>query len=226
MHPGQWTDDQFVMCSPLARLLALGLRNESDDNGVFEWNPVKLKMRLLPADNCNIESLLVELVSTNQIIHFDIDGKKYGLIRNFLKYQKPKYPSYQYPIPEVLPEGFVLKEAHSGSPTGNPNQRERREEERRKDLRASPDALAGFKVFWLSYPRKKSKAKAEKAWTKIRPDEQLQDRILRALERAKKSVDWTKDNGKYTPYPASWLNARGWEDEDEPPRKSHFSGAI
>jgi len=34
---------------------------------------------------------------------------------------------------------------------------------------------------------------------------------------AKKSPEWTKDNGKYIPYPATWLNAKGWEDElDEP----------
>jgi hypothetical protein len=45
LHPEQFTDDQFVSCSPLARLLALGVRNQSDDNGIFEWNPVKLKMR-------------------------------------------------------------------------------------------------------------------------------------------------------------------------------------
>ena len=24
---------------------------------------------------------------------------------------------------------------------------------------------------------------------------------------------WKKDNGKYIPYPSSWLNAKGWEDE-------------
>ena len=67
IHPEQWTDDQFVTTSPLARLVALGIRNEADDNGVFEWNPIKLKMRLLPADNCDMDSLLGELLSTKQI---------------------------------------------------------------------------------------------------------------------------------------------------------------
>jgi hypothetical protein len=128
VHSGQWTDDKFVACSPLARLLALGLRNEADDNGIFEWNPIKLKMRLLPADNCDIESLLIELVSTNQVVQYESSSKKYGLIRNFKKYQRPKYPTYLYPIPEVVPEGFELNEPDSGTPPGKSVQRESREE--------------------------------------------------------------------------------------------------
>ena len=38
---------------------------------------------------------------------------------------------------------------------------------------------------------------------------------MKALETAKKSSDWTKDNGQYIPYPATWLRAKGWEDETE-----------
>ena len=70
-----------------------------------------------------------------------------------------------------------------------------------------------FSEFWSAYPKKKSRGDAVKAWNKIKPDEQLHDRILRAIERAKTSADWTKDNGQFIPYPASWLNAQGWEDE-------------
>ena len=50
VHPGQWTDENFVSCRPTARLLALGLRNEADDQGIFEWKPLTLKMRLFAAD--------------------------------------------------------------------------------------------------------------------------------------------------------------------------------
>lgn len=73
--------------------------------------------------------------------------------------------------------------------------------------------LSTFDNFWKIYPKKKSKGRAEKAWIKLNPDEQLQDRITNALERAKKSEDWLKNSGQYIPHPATWLNARGWEDE-------------
>lgn len=99
LHPEQWTDDKFVTCSPLARLLAIGIRNWSDDNGVFEWNPVKLKMRILPADNCDVVMLLEELIETDQVLRYTIDGKEYGLIRSFCKHQRPKKPTFHHPYP-------------------------------------------------------------------------------------------------------------------------------
>ena len=72
-----------------------------------------------------------------------------------------------------------------------------------------------FDQFWAQYPKKRSKGQAEKAWVKIQPqpDEQLVDRMIAAIERAKKSEEWRKENGRYIPYPATWLNAKGWEDE-------------
>lgn len=70
-----------------------------------------------------------------------------------------------------------------------------------------------FGKFWESYPRKKSKGKAERAWIKIRPDDNLCGAIIEGLERAKGSQDWQKENGRFIPHPATWLNARGWEDE-------------
>jgi len=80
-----------------------------------------------------------------------------------------------------------------------------------------------FEVFWKAYPKRKSKGQAEKAFVKLNPDEQLLAAMLATIERAKKSVDWLKDDGKFIPYPATWLNAKGWEDEF--PEKGGSSGA-
>jgi hypothetical protein len=73
-----------------------------------------------------------------------------------------------------------------------------------------------FDEFWERYPKKRSKGQAEKTWVKIKPDEQLFEAIMAGLERAKTSVEWQKDGGQYIPYPSSWLNAKGWEDEYKP----------
>ncbi|MGF7178380.1 hypothetical protein [Azospirillum doebereinerae] len=100
--PGQWTDEDFVECSPLARLLVIGLRNEADDQGVFEWKPRALKMRLLPADDINVTDLLGELATHRQVMPYEIDGKAYGAIRNFMLWQRPKKPKAIHPVtPEV-----------------------------------------------------------------------------------------------------------------------------
>lgn len=103
LHPTQWTDEQFVSCSPLARLLAIGLRNEADDRGIFEWKPLTLKMRLLAADNCDASELLAELMASGQITKYSVDGKDFGLIRNFTAFQRPKKPVYRFPVPPEFP---------------------------------------------------------------------------------------------------------------------------
>lgn len=126
VHPGQWTDERFVTTSPMARLLAIGLRNEADDNGIFEWKPLQLKMRLFPADNCDVPELLEELSATGQVLRYEVAGRPFGIIRNFTKYQSPKYPTFYHPVPSVIPEGYALhskylekldeqNEGHSGS---------------------------------------------------------------------------------------------------------------
>ena len=72
---------------------------------------------------------------------------------------------------------------------------------------------SNFLIFWNAYPRKKNKGSAERAFKKINPDKSFLNEILSKLEEAKKSHDWQKDGGQFIPYPATWLNARGWEDE-------------
>jgi len=73
--------------------------------------------------------------------------------------------------------------------------------------------LEQFELFWQAYPKKKAKDAARKAWLKIKLDEQLLAIILTAIETAKKSNQWMKDNEQYIPLPASWLNGKRWEDE-------------
>ena len=70
-----------------------------------------------------------------------------------------------------------------------------------------------FDAFWEAYPRKRSKGQTEKTWIKINPDDELLDAMLSSIERWKRSKDWQKDGGQFIPYPATWLNAKGWEDE-------------
>jgi len=77
-----------------------------------------------------------------------------------------------------------------------------------------------FDEFWARYPKKRSKGQAERAWVKLSPDDTLFRQIMEGLERAKRSRDWIKESGRYIPYPATWLNAKGWEDDYEEVRSS------
>lgn len=70
-----------------------------------------------------------------------------------------------------------------------------------------------FPKFWALYPRKQDKAKAQKAWTKLKVTDDLFAMIAKGLSAQVVSADWLKDGGKYIPMPTTWLNGKRWEDE-------------
>lgn len=74
---------------------------------------------------------------------------------------------------------------------------------------------ARFDRFWGAYPRKVAKGEARKAWRKLDPDDDLTEQICEAIETAKAAEQWRKDEGRFIPYPATWLRREGWEDRHE-----------
>jgi hypothetical protein len=96
IHPGLWTDERFASLTPLARLLFIGIWTECDDQGSFEWSPLKLKMRLLPADVADVAALLTEIEAAGCVISYELEGRKLGAVRNFCRYQRPKKPNSTY----------------------------------------------------------------------------------------------------------------------------------
>lgn len=74
-----------------------------------------------------------------------------------------------------------------------------------------------FKTFWEAYPKKLNKSKTEEWFIKNKPDNDLLTEMLTKLEMFKQSESWLKDDGKYIPYPTTWLNQKRWEDEIEEP---------
>lgn len=97
IHPGIWTDEAFVALSPYARLLFIGMWNECDDKGTFAWSPLKLKMRVLPADNIDVGALLAEIEAQGFIARYDFAGRPFGAVRNFCRHQRPKKPNDIHP---------------------------------------------------------------------------------------------------------------------------------
>lgn len=85
----------------------------------------------------------------------------------------------------------------------------------KKGPRTDPDWLL-FEAFWAAYPRKTNKDRARRAWRKLSPTPELCQTMAVALERDKRSRQWIKDGGDFIPYPASWLNAKPWEDDPSP----------
>lgn len=85
--------------SPLARLFYIGLWCEADREGRLNWNTRTLKLRYLPADECDIEALADELVSREMLIIYEVDGKQYAEIPSFVTHQVINNREAQSAIP-------------------------------------------------------------------------------------------------------------------------------
>ncbi len=69
-----------------------------------------------------------------------------------------------------------------------------------------------FLQFWQAYPKRVAKDAAFKAWLSRRDDLPAIEILLDILERHKQSEQWLRDEGKYIPYPSTWLNQGRWLD--------------
>jgi len=102
LHPSLFTDERYMALSFPARELLKGIWCEADDQGLFEWKPLTLKARILPADAVDMVALLEELVNGQFVTKFDHEDKSYGAVRNFRKFQRPKKPNSVFFIPPEL----------------------------------------------------------------------------------------------------------------------------
>lgn len=94
--------------------------------------------------------------------------------------------------------------------SGQKSEKKRTREREEKDIKTP---IVPFGDFWDLYPRKQSKAAAEKAWKKLKPTPKLAATIIDALKRQCESEQWQKDGGAFIPHASTWLNNRRWEDD-------------
>ena len=74
---------------------------------------------------------------------------------------------------------------------------------------------ARFDEFWSAYPKRVGKQAALKSWKRIAPTAELHGKIMQAVNEQKRWDQWCRENGRYIPNPATWLNQGRWDDEPE-----------
>ena len=89
IKPSFFTNDDLGELKPLARLLFIGLWAIADYKGCFEYKPKRLKIQVLPYDDCNIEELANDLDKSGFISIYSVQGQQYGKVLNFSKHQNP-----------------------------------------------------------------------------------------------------------------------------------------
>jgi hypothetical protein len=107
-------------------LVFSALWTQCERSGVFQWSIRKLKLSILPFLNYDLEKALCYLEHHGFIKKFSHDGKVFGYVFNFTKYQavskKEKEQELKYPLPtdeELYGDGSGIVPEHSHEDSGD-----------------------------------------------------------------------------------------------------------
>lgn len=76
-----------------------------------------------------------------------------------------------------------------------------------------PEYSDDFMTFLTAYPKRVGKGAAWRAWKRLKPSKALQDRMIAAVQEQRQWPQWQRENGKFIPNPATWINEARWDDE-------------
>lgn len=120
LKPGFFTNDLLAEIEPLGRLLFQGLWCIADREGRLHDRPKKIKVEILPYDDCDVDGILSKLATFGFILRYEIAGGRYIQINNFVKHQNPHHMETVSLIPPI-PGG----ENHFNQTPISPHQRAR-----------------------------------------------------------------------------------------------------
>jgi hypothetical protein len=75
----------------------------------------------------------------------------------------------------------------------------------------------GFAQFWDAYPKRRDRIRAMRAWNASRSVRPPLPQLLAALDMFKVSREWQERDGRFVPYPATWLNGHRWQEVETTP---------
>lgn len=215
LREGILTSERVNSLSIGAEVFYRRLMSVVDDYGRYYAKSVLLRTACFPlrvdtVKDKDIAAWLSECTEAGLILLYAEDGKHYLQLLDFrqqIRTNKSKFPA---PDEQMLSNSKadakqLLATAHLDVDV---------------DVDVCGDESDGVAVefarFWESYPKKVGKPAALRAFKAAKINGDL-ERVLDALRQHRESVQWTGDNGRYIPNPATWLNQRRWE--DEPPRR-------
>jgi len=172
-----------------------------DDYGRYHANLMLIKSQCYPYDTKTVDQVKVALASlaaSNLVTEYHAEGKMYLYLNQWTTRVRAKRSKYPDPVGQEHDRHMTDTTARitNNDITNNDNG-------------ATSTKFLGF---WKEYPRKVAKKKASESWSKCNCDGNY-SKIMESLKLYKQSEQWTKDQGKFIPHPATWLNQERWEDE-------------
>lgn len=228
LKPGFFKNEDLAELKPLARILFQGLWCMADREGRLEDRPKRIKIEVLPYDDCNINKFLIDLNDRGFIQRYTINNNKFIQIVNFKKHQNPhiKEAESTIPAPDLSGANPVpTPEEHGSSPADSPFPitDSLNPSNMADSLPANGRDFANEfdKIFYPAYPNKKKPAYAKQSYIakgkkgRLPPVEDL----VAALREQEVSDDWVKDGGRFIPHPSSWINGEQWLNKPPEPKR-------
>lgn len=105
LKPRFFTNEDLADVCPLGRLLFQGLWCWADREGRLEDRPKRIKIEILPYDDCDVDELLEELQGKGFILRYESGGQRYIQVVNFKKHQSPHIKEGPSTIPAPDSQG-------------------------------------------------------------------------------------------------------------------------
>jgi hypothetical protein len=89
IKPAFFQNEELGELLPVERLAFIGMWTIADFRGCIELKFKRLKIQLLPYDECSIETIVINLEKARFIRTYSVQGQRYIKIVNFEKHQNP-----------------------------------------------------------------------------------------------------------------------------------------
>ena len=86
-----------------------------------------------------------------------------------------------------------------------------KDKDKDKEKNTNARESSAFDRFWAAYPKKVGKLDAQKAFRQVKAPVEM---LIASIEKQKNTSQWTNENGRFIPNPATWLRQGRWMDEE------------
>lgn len=199
------TDEKLAEVSiPARHLFTMGLMF-FDDAGRMEYSPKRLKMQIFPAKrdmDLEIEPLIDELCEPGLWYRYEVTGRRYVCVPNFLKHQRTHKPTPSViPAPQSVPHGTPIKNREDVEKTGESGEKVEvleveveLEKGKELEMEVGQEIQDGFVDEWFE--------QLSKAHPRAERGPAAQNQFLEALQWKMKRQGWTPQEA------ARWLVRR------------------
>lgn len=99
IKPGFFRNADLAELPVETRMLFIGLWTLADREGRMEDRPRQIKMEIYPADQFDVDLMLGQLQDGGFIVRYEVGGRRFIEVTNFIKHQDPHYKEKASELP-------------------------------------------------------------------------------------------------------------------------------